>query len=1255
MNDNKYIKNNLFTESVMASLCKDLSKSRDFYDFLRRRYQESRPENTAEESDPENSLCNVWIAPILKELGWYYSAQQRSIRWEDRENKLDFSLYPTEAESEGSKPPLVFLEAKKWGLSLGKGGGECPYRQAMRYIRAIEGQSHREIVYGFLSNGQSWWCCANFGAREHIARCEIKLLDIITHEYDEDSARALALFIRLFGAPYHACGDSDRDGQSCKDYVEQVKEDVRCIITGMPFENIGKSIFSYERTKRGESFSADTDFLRDVYHHSLTLAFRLIFQAYIEAKYPDLLDENTHPTYKHYSLSYFDKHSLDWAKLCSNFHTLDSGDIGNYMPVFNGGLFANHRTPILDEKDLFTDEKILEIVRQFLYKNENPVDYARLEVRHFSEIYEELLQFEFRLAQGKMYYVHGKSARGGGKQPKDDGFYGPEDFAVLKTTYPDLHYTQIPSGELYLTSKTLSRKVSGSYYTPESLTEFMCRTSISEALRRCIQEGRSVLDLKILDNACGSGHFLTGALDILFEEVLHQNLTAKDDRLRRQLKEDTDAAKEVMKAIRYTQDISEDMVLKRLLLKHCIYGVDMNAFAVEIARASLWLNTFVFGIPLAFIEHHVVEGNSLVGYIEQINLNDSTTRLFMTGTFERIREIFLKINNISDMTGEQVKQSHALYEGIRAELHAESLKLSHDLFAEFQNETMKESQKENSAIHSSDPFIDKLEGFAQWFKPFHYRLIFPELWDIDKNKFKGFDIVIGNPPWDKVKFEEPAFFMQYRANYNKLNDKQKKQARANVLATLPGVAEDYRRTKSFVESQMIFLPLLLPEAQESGDQNLFRYFIARGLSLLAPGGLLCYLTPSTWSYEAGSTPLRRFIWKNYHTHYFIQFENKGIFKNLHDQYKFACFLLSGGSGQKTIPTLFMQRDTFILRRLWDEGFSKLTLAYPTRLIHQEEGEILRELSSQTDLDLVDRFKNNPLLKDKLTQNYIEFVRDFDMTNDVAKHIGVYFFHSPEGLAHPQQLVESKYFHQFNTWHETKDSKRHPRWYDAAGIREYPKLKNRIAQQGFCDADGPRLAWRRITNATNERTVIFCLLPSGSLAGNTAWISTGRAPLWKLLFIQGIGNSLIFDYQVRQAISLDVTKQVMDNQLCPQPSEQEFSETPKYRRIAEISALLSLGHGYTTPDLPEGQSEPPMEFLQEHGFCDASGDGHARIPDTDEQRVNLRARLDIIVARDIYGLTLQEMLGIIDRYFPQWKKAYPLHINLIESLWDEKLY
>ncbi len=111
---NKYISNNLLLNETVNSLSQDTSQSRSLYDFLRQLYDDKRPEHPPPaEKDPEDSLCNIWLTPILQKLGWHFAAQQKTIPWEGTGNKIDCSLYPGNEEATSLSLPLTFLEAKK--------------------------------------------------------------------------------------------------------------------------------------------------------------------------------------------------------------------------------------------------------------------------------------------------------------------------------------------------------------------------------------------------------------------------------------------------------------------------------------------------------------------------------------------------------------------------------------------------------------------------------------------------------------------------------------------------------------------------------------------------------------------------------------------------------------------------------------------------------------------------------------------------------------------------------------------------------------------------------------------------------------------------------------------------------------------------------------------------------------------------------------------------------------------------------------
>ena len=127
------------------------------------------------------------------------------------------------------------------------------------------------------------------------------------------------------------------------------------------------------------------------------------------------------------------------------------------------------------------------------------------------------------------------------------------------------------------------------------------------------------MDLKVLDNACGSGHFLVEALGYLTDLALARLDTDAD--LQQLVAQESAKIAEQLKFLNLGYQPDDAQILKRALLKRCIFGVDLNPFAVELARLSLWMDSFIFGTPLSFIEHHVQHGNALMGASVQDFIN----------------------------------------------------------------------------------------------------------------------------------------------------------------------------------------------------------------------------------------------------------------------------------------------------------------------------------------------------------------------------------------------------------------------------------------------------------------------------------------------------------------------------------------------------------------------------------------------------------------------------------------------------------
>jgi len=379
-----------------------------------------------------------------------------------------------------------------------------------------------------------------------------------------------------------------------------------------------------------------TETLKDIYDNSLTLLYRLLFAFYAEAR--ELLPLTTSVSYRdNYSIHKLthdidkifmkgqhlsDQSTIYYQRIGSLFKLIDGGDPSLGVPEYNGGLFDQEEHPFLEEHtiaDTFLVQAVHHLARVIDKKlgREVTVDYNTLSERHLGSIYEGLLEFKSRIAPHDLVTIKEKGNiryAPAGKHPGKKVAYG--------------------KGNLYLANDKGERKTSGSYYTPEYIVNYIVENTLdplvkeaqdktktikpkvdeaiakwqklkeqkqglepTEKYDRAIAEERErllepYLSLKVLDPAMGSGHFLARATDSLAEAI------AKDP----SIESPTELTEE-----------SELTYYRRRVVESCIYGVDLNPLAVELAKLTLWLTTMAKSKPLSFLNHHLRIGNSLIG------------------------------------------------------------------------------------------------------------------------------------------------------------------------------------------------------------------------------------------------------------------------------------------------------------------------------------------------------------------------------------------------------------------------------------------------------------------------------------------------------------------------------------------------------------------------------------------------------------------------------------------------------------------
>ncbi|EOJ1667515.1 Eco57I restriction-modification methylase domain-containing protein, partial [Campylobacter jejuni] len=679
-------------------------------------------------------------------------------------------------------------------------------------------------------------------------------------------------------------------------------------------------------------------------------------------------------------------------------------------------------------------------------------------------------------------------------------------------------------------------------------------------------------------------------------------------------------------------EVDESDILKRLLLKRIIYGVDLNPFSIELTKLSLWIDSFIFTTPLSFIEHHIKCGNALINS----NLSDfkdlikqNSSNLFtnsITQEFEILQEVFEKLDNLKDTNEEQIKQSKQIYQNeITPKLNKLNLYLNYINTLHFVNKEELQilkalSQDDIQNLSQNEQAKAIISKYQKEFNFFNYELEFPEI--IENQVFKGFDIIIGNPPWDKTKFSDSDFFPQYKSDYRSLIASKKKEIQDNLLAK-DYIKQNYEKQKAYINDLSEYYKKAYPLNKGSGDGNLFRLFVEKNLSLLKQDGNLAYVLPSALMFEDGSLILRKEILENKTLEYFYSFENnKAIFIDVHRSYKFALMLIKNTQANHThkIKMMFYKTDINSLKNK-DEiltlNLKDIKKLSPTHLA-------LMELKDKQALEILRKSYN---AFQNLSFDYIDFRRELDMTND--KDLFIEEFR--EGLL---PLYEGKMIHQFDAnfsqatyflekakFDERLKSKELYRAKKATGKELNPKLIK-------YDREFFRLGYRKIASDTNERTLIASLLPKNCGGADSTYSNIPKqyvlkddvicmdiVPYERILFVLALFNSLVVDFIIRNMVQINVSKSYLERIPLPQPSDEEIQNNEIYKTLAKNALLLQLYN-----DKNHHFDELKQEFNIKN----------EEIPKTKKAYDILRAKNDLLV-KELYGLSDDEFSYMISTF------------------------
>ena len=921
-----------------------------FCETARRKLHEFGHMANLHEASTEQEL----VRPLLGALGWRdFLPQQGSSGNEDIPDHLLFADAESKARAIDQQDPrvrfrnaLVVQESKRLDLPLDvrdasdRASRNTPHGQILRYLETAHVASEGSIRWGMLTNGVVWRLYDHRARPRASGYYEADLREL-TRPGREDALRVFHLLFRreAFTLPADAVSTFLEDALAeGRRYEEQVARDLSAVVFERVFPRLVRALAQAAGDAPGPSPEQP---LSEVRKAALIFLYRLLFVLYAEDR--GLLPVND-SGYDDYGMrkrvrddvarrmtdkDRFSSRATQYDDHLRNlFRLIDEGDPSIGLPPYNGGLFARSAAPLLETARL-PDDVVAAAVYDLSHRSvdgENRfVNYRDMSVQQLGSIYERLLEHEpVRHDDGSITIRPNPYVR------KDSGsFYTPQELVDLI-----LDHTLKPLAEERLRAFEEKAAALQSDSRPKAQRH-------AELGR--LDPAEAVLDLKVLDPAMGSGHFLVTAVDFLSDYIaalieyvpavpgwlddyaspLVQRIeSVRDDILER--------AREADWVIDEAQ-LTDQAIIRRMVLKRCIYGVDKNPLTVELAKVSLWLHSFTVGAPLSFLDHHLRAGDSLIGirvHDARQELSDlaGLAALSAIAGAEAATQDMQRIEAMSDADVSEVRESAALFgeveratSGLRGLLdflrgwHWITAGMKKKELAQFKAPLIEalESDLQNAftlLAHGPEAEKDPSPAFLQLWRDaraivdrerfLHWEAAFPGVWKDWQNARPegGFDAVIGNPPWDRIKLQEVEWFAS-RAPELALAPtaaaRRKGIQRLRDVGDPLGNAFDDAKARSDSLGQLMRTcgdyPLL-----GGGDINLYSLFVERALHLAKPGGLVGLLTPSGIYADKTAADFFKSVSTSGRVGGLFDFENKKIFfKDIHASFKF-CALIVGG-------------------------------------------------------------------------------------------------------------------------------------------------------------------------------------------------------------------------------------------------------------------------------------------------------------------------------------------------------------------------
>lgn len=902
--------------------------------------------------------------PVFKLLGFDFVEGKSDSSGTD---EADYLLYTPGDQTKPIAAALTYV----WNRNLDdvdesrerdEADGGTPFEiPGAMVVSLLEKQTAPWVI---VTNGKLWRLYSSTASNKATNYYEIDLEEAIAAN---DQITALKYWWLMFRQQAFT-GFLDNLLKNSADYAKELGDRLKDRVFVEIFPQFAKGFIADMRTQGVQEADIDLDV---VFSGTMTFLYRLMFTLYAESL--ELVPINEVRGYREHSLyrmkdeiakvggtvldqspdklkaQYKANSTTLYARLSELFTVIDVGSDELNMPTYNGGLFsqetdsgqflARYGIPDrylalgLDRLTRDIDQKTQALVF---------IDFKSLGVRQLGSIYEGLLEFKLNIASEALAVTKEK---------------GKEVYQPAKKVKKPL--ATLAKGEVYLENDKQERKATGSYYTPDYIVKYIVRHTVGpvldrkfkdcdarlhkaqkgyrdyaklvEARRKSTGKEESVtvywnsdemrqlvddcLNVRVLDPAMGSGHFLVEVVDYTSNRLIdflngwtENPVWAFLDQTRQDIIDDMERQHVTIDAERLTRVA----LLKRAVLKRCVYGVDLNLMAVELAKVSLWLDAFTLGAPLSFLDHHLKHGNSLIGArvadVQQALEGQQT--LFSQNKFAGVMlatDLMRQVSYLSDNTIEQTRRSAQAYRDARD--HLAPYKRVLDVYtsrwfgnapiagrrgAQGTDVTVEFLQRDDTQKWLEDPrkpenrlpaddymkagLVAKTALDAAESKHFfHWELEFPEVFfapskpggqDVQLSKEGGFDAVVGNPPYGDV-LDKPD--------------------------------KEFIREYTHVDT--------------GGRSEIYANFIIGGLFVLRSDGLLSYIVQNTMIDGAQFIDFRKFLSANVQVIAIQDFRNLKVFDD----------------AETLTMTLILQKNTptstqSIEAEYWDDNLKRLLSA-----------------------------------------------------------------------------------------------------------------------------------------------------------------------------------------------------------------------------------------------------------------------------------------------------------------------------------------